>query len=124
MTARLWFPARPQVLETDPAPATVVRRPRRALWRRIVERALGVVGVFALLYLVGINVLLRTRLLRNAISGPSQSFAVGAESRLPERVLAVPRPSSRRGAEHPRARSERGMADQPRPCRRRGLAVR
>jgi hypothetical protein len=38
------------------------------------------VGVFALLYLVGINVLLRTRLLRNAISGPSQSFAVSGRS--------------------------------------------
>jgi hypothetical protein len=49
-------------------------------WRRLVAAALGIVATVAVSYLVIANVLLRTRLLRNAISSSPVSFAIGGNS--------------------------------------------
>jgi hypothetical protein len=62
-----------------------VEKPVRSLrggvrWRRLVLAALGIVAILAVTYLAAANVLLRTRLLRNAISGSSLSFAIMGNS--------------------------------------------
>src|SRR5579859_4439699 len=48
----------------------------RSRWRRLVVAALGMVVILTVSYPIIANVLLRTRLLRNAINGPSLSFAI------------------------------------------------
>ncbi len=52
----------------------------RARWRRLVRRLLLAVAILAASYLIVANVLLRTRLLRNAVSGSSVSFALSGRS--------------------------------------------
>ena len=49
---------------------------RRIRWRRLVKRVLLTVAIACVSYLVIANVLLRTRLLRNVVSGSSVNFAV------------------------------------------------
>jgi hypothetical protein len=49
---------------------------KRVRWRRLVQWVVLTVAIPCALYLVVANVLLRTRLLRNAVSGSSVSFAV------------------------------------------------
>ena len=68
-----------------------------------------------LLYLVGMNVFLRTRLFRDAIGADPGLFARG----LHERVLALAREHPRRGPQHPGARQPRRVDLAHRPCRRR-----
>jgi hypothetical protein len=63
-----------------PVETPVRSRLRRVRWRRLAGVALGVVALLAASYLVVANVLLRTRLLRNAISGSSVNFAISGNS--------------------------------------------
>jgi hypothetical protein len=51
-------------------------RPRRGPWRRLLTWILRIAGILIVSYLVVVNVLLRTRLLRNIISDPSSNFAI------------------------------------------------
>jgi hypothetical protein len=53
---------------------------RRARWRRLLTWALRIVALLLVAYLIAANVLLRTRLLRNAVSGPSSNFAISGSS--------------------------------------------
>jgi hypothetical protein len=57
-----------------------VRAPRRRLWRKLVAIALGVVASLIVGYLLVANVLLRTRLLRDTISGSSTPFGIDGTS--------------------------------------------
>ncbi len=49
-------------------------------WRRRVVLALRIVTIVAMSYLIVANVLLRTRLLRNIVSGSDLSFAITGNS--------------------------------------------
>jgi hypothetical protein len=51
-------------------------RRRRVRWGRIARRVLYAVAILAVSHLVAVNVLLKTQLLRNAVSGSSVSFAI------------------------------------------------
>src|SRR5580704_3014243 len=53
---------------------------RRVRWRRLAMRIASVAAILAVSYLVIANVLLRTRLLRGAISGSSVNFAITGNS--------------------------------------------
>jgi hypothetical protein len=53
---------------------------RRIRWRRVAKWILLTAAVLCASYLIAVNVLLRTRLLRSAISGPSVGFAVSGDS--------------------------------------------
>jgi hypothetical protein len=53
---------------------------KRVRWGRLARRALYAVAILAVSYLVAANVLLRTRLLRNAISGSPVSFAISGQT--------------------------------------------
>ncbi len=53
---------------------------RRVRWRRLLALALGLVVILSVSYLVVANVLLRTRLLRNAISSDSAALHLDYES--------------------------------------------
>ncbi len=55
-------------------------RKRRALWRTLARRALYVVVALVVSYVVTVNVLLRTRLLRRAVSGSDVRFAISGTS--------------------------------------------
>lgn len=58
-----------------------VRLPgHRVRWQRRILWALRIVAILCASYLIVANVLLRTRLLRNAISGPESSFAIDGTS--------------------------------------------
>lgn len=53
---------------------------KHVLWRRLATAALGSVAIATLLYLVTANILLRSGLLRNAISGSHLHFALSGRS--------------------------------------------
>ena len=59
---------------------SLLARVRRVRWGRFVKRVALAVALAWVTYLVVANVLLRTRLLRNAISGSAVSFAIGANA--------------------------------------------
>ncbi len=74
--------AHPQVF-SGPADGTVDRRVpllRRRLWRWLGGAALGLVAIPMVTYLAAANVVLRTRLLRNVISGAPIAFGVSGGS--------------------------------------------
>ncbi|HVR21618.1 MAG TPA: hypothetical protein VMS65_18010, partial [Polyangiaceae bacterium] len=52
----------------------------RVRWRRLLVAALGAVAIVAALYLLVANVVLRSRLLRDAVSGSSLNFAIRGNS--------------------------------------------
>lgn len=53
---------------------------KHILWRRLAAAALGSAAIATVLYLVTANILLRTGLLRNAISGSKLHFALSGQS--------------------------------------------
>jgi hypothetical protein len=53
---------------------------KRVRWGRLGRRALYAVAIAIVAYLVAVNVLLKTRLFRNAISGSSVSFAISGRT--------------------------------------------
>src|ERR1700690_4485474 len=73
-----------QVLPSSPLAPSVSWKlpsfPRRPRWQKLVAAVLGIVVIAAVSYLLAVNVLLRTRLLRNAISGSPLHFAISGTS--------------------------------------------
>lgn len=55
-------------------------RPTRIRWGRFARRALYAFAILMVLYLLAVNVLLTTRLLRDAVSGSSVGFALSGSS--------------------------------------------
>ena len=76
MTARASLPAGQDSLEGHLVRESVAQRPRRARWRRLVRLVSELSYDPGRLVSRRANVLLRTRLLRNVVSGSSLSFAI------------------------------------------------
>ena len=91
-------------------------------WQKAIERLVLTVAISFVSYLTVANLALRTRLLRDAVSGASLSFAISGDVtdlRLDyvSAYLDLPRPRSRRRADDSRPRPSRRVALDARPRR-------
>lgn len=71
---------RTELIGHAPIEPSVPARRRRARWRKLVVLVFGVVAILMASYMVVANVLLRTRLLRNAVAGSSLPLGIGGDS--------------------------------------------